>query len=148
MDATPRTLWPESVRAVSVGVYGNPCPADHPLRRRGTNVVAARRYVTSLRTADSVLATDTGKIPTDPLSSTQCGSSAANFLSSSLFPPQDRKAYHKAVLAEILEERVVSSRGRQIPRGVKRKMSNFPLRRGHTSDARRINYSKHIKVIK
>jgi toxin ParE1/3/4 len=33
-------------------------PAVHPLRRRGTNVVAARRYVTSLRTADSVLATD------------------------------------------------------------------------------------------
>ena len=32
--------------------------AVHPLRRRGTNVVAARRYVTSLRTADSVLATD------------------------------------------------------------------------------------------
>ena len=38
-------------------------PAVHPLRRRGTNVVAARRYVTSLRTADSVLATDTvGKV--------------------------------------------------------------------------------------
>ena len=34
-------------------------PAVHPLRRRGTNVVAARRYVTSLRTADPVLATDT-----------------------------------------------------------------------------------------
>ena len=33
-------------------------PAVHPLRRRGTKVVAARRYVTSLRTADSVLATD------------------------------------------------------------------------------------------
>ena len=33
-------------------------PAVHPLRRRGTNVVAARRYVTSLRTEDSVLATD------------------------------------------------------------------------------------------
>lgn len=33
-------------------------PDVHPLRRRGTNVVAARRYVTSLRTTDSVLATD------------------------------------------------------------------------------------------
>jgi len=32
------------------------------------------------------------------------------------------------VLDEILEERVESSRGRQNPRGVKRKMSNFPLR--------------------
>ena len=36
-------------------------PPVHPLRRRGTNVVAAHRYVTSLRTADSVLATDRGK---------------------------------------------------------------------------------------
>jgi hypothetical protein len=32
------------------------------------------------------------------------------------------------VLDEILQERVVSSRGRRSPRGVKRKMSNFPLR--------------------
>jgi hypothetical protein len=32
------------------------------------------------------------------------------------------------VLAEILEERAVSGRGRQVPRGVKRKMSNYPLR--------------------
>ena len=32
------------------------------------------------------------------------------------------------MLAEILEERVVSSRGRQIPRGVKRKMSNYNVR--------------------
>ena len=55
---------------------------------------------------------------------------------------------HKAVLAEILDERVGSSRGRQIPRGVKRKMSNFPLRRGHASGTGRLNYSKHIKVLK
>jgi hypothetical protein len=66
----------------------------------------------------------------------------------SLFPPQDRKAFHKAVLAEILDEKVVSSRGRQIPRGVKRKMSNFPLRRGHASGAGRLNYSEYIKVLK
>ena len=66
----------------------------------------------------------------------------------SLFPPQARKAFHKAVLAEILEEKVVSSRGRQIPRGVKRKMSNFPLRRGHASGTGRLDYSKHIKVLK
>jgi hypothetical protein len=32
------------------------------------------------------------------------------------------------VLDEILEERVASSRGRRNPRGVKRKMSSFPLR--------------------
>ena len=35
---------------------------------------------------------------------------------------------HKAVLDEILEERVVSGRGRQVPRGVKRKMSGYQLR--------------------
>lgn len=32
------------------------------------------------------------------------------------------------MLDEILEERVVSSRGQQKPRGVKRKMSSYPLR--------------------
>jgi hypothetical protein len=52
------------------------------------------------------------------------------------------------VLAEILEERVVSSRGRQIPRGVKRKMSNFPLRPRHASATGPVKYAKHVKVIK
>jgi hypothetical protein len=37
--------------------------------------------------------------------------------------------FHEGVLQEILEERVVSSRSRQSPRGVKRKMSNWPLRK-------------------
>ena len=37
--------------------------------------------------------------------------------------------FHQAVLDEILQERVVSSRGRRNPRGVKRKMSNYPIRR-------------------
>ncbi len=32
------------------------------------------------------------------------------------------------ILSEILEERAVSSRGQLKPRGVKRKMSNFPIR--------------------
>lgn len=46
-------------------------------------------------------------------------------------PPRHRKQFHDGVLAEILEERAVSSRNRRNPRGVKRKMSNFPLcRRG------------------
>jgi hypothetical protein len=35
------------------------------------------------------------------------------------------------VLEEILDEFVASSRNRRNPRGVKRKMSNFPLRRGY-----------------
>jgi hypothetical protein len=52
------------------------------------------------------------------------------------------------VLAEILDERVVSSRGRQIPRGVERKMSDFPLRRGRALGADPINYAKRVKVLK
>ena len=43
-------------------------------------------------------------------------------------PPQQKTAFHEAVLDEILEERVVSSRHRWNPRGIKRKMSNYPLR--------------------
>ena len=74
--------------------------------------------------------------------------SAANFPSLSLFPPPERKAFHKAVLAEILEERVVSSRGRQIPRGVKRKMSNFPLRPRNAKATGPVDYSKAVKVLK
>ena len=37
-------------------------------------------------------------------------------------------AFHERVLDEILQERVAPRRGRSNPRGVKRKMSNFPLR--------------------
>ena len=63
-------------------------------------------------------------------------------------PPLERKASHKAVLAEILEERAVSSRGRQILRGVKRKMSNFPLRPRNATATGPVNYAKHVKVVK
>ena len=35
------------------------------------------------------------------------------------------------MLDEILDESAASSRHRRNPRGVKRKMSNFPLRRGY-----------------
>ena len=52
------------------------------------------------------------------------------------------------MLAEILEERAVSSRGRQVPRGVKRKMSKFPLRRRNVSATGPVNYAKYIKILK
>ena len=52
------------------------------------------------------------------------------------------------MLAEILEERVVSSRSRQIPRGVKRKMSNFPLRPRNASATRPIDYANYIRILK
>ena len=44
------------------------------------------------------------------------------------FPPRRRVKSRRQVLDEILDERVVSSRNRRTPRGVKRKMSNYPLR--------------------
>ena len=67
---------------------------------------------------------------------------------SSLFSPQDRKAFHKAVLEEILEERVTSSRNRVNPRGVKRKMSNYNLRPRNRSRTLRINYSDCVRIVK
>jgi hypothetical protein len=51
-------------------------------------------------------------------------------------------------LEEILEERVVSSRHRRNPRGVKRKMSNFPLRRRGSKTLPSINIEKCIAIVK
>ena len=81
-------------------------------------------------------------------SSTPCTLSSGGWPVTALFPPQQRQAFHEAVLDEILEERVVSSRGRQIPRGVKRKMSKFPLRPRHVSATDPIDYTKCITVLK
>jgi hypothetical protein len=50
------------------------------------------------------------------------------------------------VLDEILEERVVSGRGRQVPRGVKRKMSNYPLRPRAPLPTTRIDFTAAIRV--
>ena len=52
------------------------------------------------------------------------------------------------MLEEILQERVVSSRGRRNLRGVKRKMSNFPLRPSHAKPLPPINIRKAIRIIK
>jgi hypothetical protein len=52
------------------------------------------------------------------------------------------------VLDEILQERVASSRGRRNPRGVKRKMSNFPLRPRHAKPLKPIDSEKVIRIIK
>ena len=55
--------------------------------------------------------------------------------------------FHKDVLEEILQERVVSSRNRRNPRGVKRKMSNFPLRPRGIKPLPPINLEKAIKIL-
>jgi hypothetical protein len=65
-----------------------------------------------------------------------------------LFPPPQKRAFHKAVLNEILEERVVSSRNRRNFRGVKRKMSNFPLRPRHSKPMPSIDIQKAIRILK
>ncbi|MGH8647547.1 MAG: hypothetical protein ACREX4_25035 [Gammaproteobacteria bacterium] len=51
------------------------------------------------------------------------------------------------MLDEILQERVVSVPGRRYPRGVKRKMSNFPLRPRGIRSLPSIDIAKAIKVI-
>jgi hypothetical protein len=52
------------------------------------------------------------------------------------------------VLDEILEERVVSSRNRRNFRGVKRKMSNFPLRPRQTKPLPQIQIQQAIRILK
>ena len=55
---------------------------------------------------------------------------------------------HEAVLDEIFDEPVCSSRGRRNHRGVKQKMSNFPIRPRAPINPKRITVENHIKVLK
>ena len=66
----------------------------------------------------------------------------------SLFPPRKKKIYHERILDEILEQRVVSSRNRINPRGVKRKMSNYNLRPRKRQPTRRLNITLRITVLR
>jgi hypothetical protein len=75
-------------------------------------------------------------------------SSAASCRCSPRFPPRARRNLHQAVLQEILEERVVSSRGRQVPRGVKRKMSSYPLRPRAPQPITRTDFTIAIQIPK
>ena len=52
------------------------------------------------------------------------------------------------MLEEILEERAETGRGRQTPRGVKRKMSNYPLRPRHPQPTTRIDFTAAIRIAK
>ena len=65
-----------------------------------------------------------------------------------LFPPQQKKTLHDAILNQILEERVVSSRNRINPRGVKRKMSHYNLRPRKRQPTRRLDFAKRIRILK
>ena len=74
-------------------------------------------------------------------------SCAANSPSSTRFPPEQRAAFHDAVLAELLQERVVSSRNCRNRRGVKRKMSNYPICRKTDRALPAINIAKAIQIV-
>ena len=52
------------------------------------------------------------------------------------------------MLAEILEERLESRRGRRVPRGVKRKMSGYKLRPRTRQPTVRIDFVAAIRIIK
>jgi len=77
-----------------------------------------------------------------------CAWCAASCRCSRLFPPQHRLALHEEVLDEILEKRVASFRDRQVPRGVKRKMSGYPLRPRTPQPTTRIDFSAAIRIAK
>ena len=52
------------------------------------------------------------------------------------------------MLAEILEERVAGSRGRRVPRGVKREMSGYQLRPRTRQPTTWIDFTAAIRIIK
>lgn len=56
--------------------------------------------------------------------------------------------FHECVLDEILQERVISSRNRKCSRGVKRKMSKFPLRPRHSKPSAPFDFKKCLMIIK
>jgi hypothetical protein len=76
------------------------------------------------------------------------GWSGASCRPTALLPPRQKRAFHNAVLDEILEDRVVSSRNRRNPRGIKRKMSSFPLRPRHVKPLPKINIREAIRILK
>jgi hypothetical protein len=88
------------------------------------------------------------KIRTGSPSCIRCAWSNGAWPALPLFPPRQKKALHEAILDEILQERVTSSRNRINPRGVKRKMSNYPLRPRKRQRSRRVDFAKHIKIVK
>ena len=51
------------------------------------------------------------------------------------------------MLAEILEERVASSRGRWVPRGVKRKMTGYKLRPRAPQPTIRVDFAAAVRIV-
>jgi hypothetical protein len=78
----------------------------------------------------------------------RCGSSNGACRATTLLPPRKKKAFHERILDEILEQRVVSTRNRINPRGVKRKMSNYKLSPRQRQKTRRLNVATRIVILK
>jgi hypothetical protein len=55
---------------------------------------------------------------------------------------------HQAILDEILQERVVSSRGRRNPRAVKRSVGKYPIRMRSPAELGRVEPTTCISVLK
>src|SRR5277367_4869969 len=87
------------------------------------------------------------RTPIGYLSCTRSEWCAANCRSSAPFPPRDRPALHRAVLDEILEEPVPPRAHRRNKRGVKRKMSSFPVRRKADRPPPPIDSAKAIRIL-
>ena len=65
-----------------------------------------------------------------------------------LFSPAQKRAFHKAVLDQILKQRAASSRNRRNFRGVKRKMSHFPIRPRYSKPLPPIHIRNAIRMLK
>ena len=85
--------------------------------------------------------------PVDFRSCTRSGLSAANCRCPALFPPLPRPALHRAVLDEILQERVPPRRHRRNERGVKRKMSSFPVRRKADRPLPPVDIANAVRIV-
>ena len=81
------------------------------------------------------------KTPTTFPSCTPCGSCAVGCWWPAIFPPQ---LQIRRLVHELLEERVVSSRGQRKPRGVRRKSCPYPIRPRGPVSSRRHHWSPQI----
>ena len=61
---------------------------------------------------------------------------------------QKRKKFHRTVLNEILQEQLEPRRNRHNFRGVKRKMSNFPIRRRDRKALPPLDIGEAIRIVK
>jgi len=152
-----RRSWPRSTRAVG----------DRDRLRRAEDAPAGGRIVLRSKTPDLVRRSSTACCWRISPSAASCtsrpvgggGPDRLSFLhavrvvrrklpASPRFPPRDRPAFHAAVLRELVEERVVSSRGRRTPRGVKRKMTKYPLRPRKHVQAAWVSLVPRVKIVK